>query len=180
MISEITIKNFAIIDELRLTFAEGFNVLTGETGAGKSIILDAVSLLLGGRSDATAVRAGEEMAILEADFALPTGAMRDRISTILVREQIEGDTPDHLLLTREIRKGGRTVCRINGHTVNVTLLKEIGEGLVDIHGQTEHLTLLKPTSHIDLLDRYGGLLNQRAKFAALVRDVEHVRAELRD
>src|SRR5688500_15962578 len=130
MLSEITIKNFAIIDELSLTFASGFNVLTGETGAGKSIILDAVSLLLGGRSDSTSVRSGAEMAILEASFVLPSGPMRDRIAVILKREEVEGETPEHLLLTREIRKGGRTVCRVNGHTVNVNVLKDISEGLV--------------------------------------------------
>lgn len=180
MLSEITIKNFAIIDELTLTFAPGFNVLTGETGAGKSIILDAVSLLLGGRSDTTVVRSGAEMAMLEAAFALPKGPMRERVNEIVTREQLEGDSPDHLVVTREIRKGGRTVCRINGHTCNVTILKEIGEGLVDIHGQTEHLTLLKPNSHIDLLDRYGGLLDQRTKFAVIVREVEKIRTELRD
>src|SRR5687767_5995366 len=121
MLSEITIKNFAIIDNLTLNFAPGFNVLTGETGAGKSIILDAVSLLLGGRSDTTVVRSGAEMAVLEAAFVLPKGGMRERIQAIITREQIEGDSTDHLLVTREIRKGGRTVCRINGHTVNVTL-----------------------------------------------------------
>jgi DNA repair protein RecN (Recombination protein N) len=180
MLSEITIKNFAIIDELSLTFASGFNVLTGETGAGKSIILDAVSLLLGGRSDTTAVRSGAEMAILEASFVLPSGSMRDRIALILKREDIEGETPEHLLLTREIRKGGRSVCRVNGHTVNVNVLKDISEGLVDIHGQTEHLSLLKPTSHIDLLDRFGGLLPKRNEFSKLVKEVEQIRGELRD
>jgi DNA repair protein RecN (Recombination protein N) len=180
MLSEITIKNFAIIDELSLTFASGFNVLTGETGAGKSIILDAVSLLLGGRSDSTAVRSGAEMAILEASFVLSSGPLRDRIAEILKREEVEGETPEHLLLTREIRKGGRSVCRVNGHTVNVNVLKDISEGLVDIHGQTEHLTLLKPSSHIDLLDRFGGLLGKRAEFSRLVKEVEQIRAELRD
>ena len=178
MLTEITIKNFAIIEELNLSFVRGFNVLTGETGAGKSIILDAVSLLLGGRSDATAVRSGSEMAVLEADFLLPPGDNQDRIQTILTREQIEVESPEHLLLTREVRKGGRTVCRVNGYTVNLNVLKEIGEGLVDIHGQSEHLTLLKPSSHIDLLDRYGGLLPQRSEFTKLVKQVEAVRHEL--
>lgn len=180
MLSEITIKNFAIIETLNLDFSSGFNVLTGETGAGKSIILDAVSLLLGGRGDSAVVRSGAEMAVLEAAFTLKQGALRDRIETILAREEIEIESPEHLLITREIRKGGRSVCRVNGYVVNLNVLREIGEGLVDIHGQTEHLTLLKPHSHIELLDRFGGLMGKRAEFSKLVKQVEQVRAELRE
>ncbi len=179
MLSELTIKNFAIIENLTLRFAPGFNVLTGETGAGKSIILDAVTLLLGGRGDTNVVRSGAEMALLEADFVLPPGALRERIQQILVREEAEGDSPEHLLLTREIKRGGRTVCRANGHTVSVNVLREIGEGLVDIHGQSEHLTLLKPASHIDLLDHYGGLLEQRRAVSDQVSAISQVRAEMK-
>ncbi len=179
MLSEITIKNFAIIDDLALSFAPGFNVLTGETGAGKSIILDAVSLLLGGRADTNVVRSGAEAAIIEGTFTLPKGSLRDRIQSILERDGLESDSPEALILTREVKRGGRTIGRINGRTVNVNVLKEIAEGLVDIHGQSEHLTLLKPASHVDLLDRYGGLYNQRTAFADLVHQVQQTRSELR-
>ncbi len=180
MLREITIKNFAIIDELNLTFSPGFNVLTGETGAGKSIILDAVSLLLGGRADTTVVRSGADLAVIEAFFEIPPGTFRERIQAIIAQESIEGEAEDQLLLTREVRKGGRTVCRVNGHTVNLNVLKDVAEGLVDIHGQTEHLSLLKPASHIDLLDRYGGLWDQRRAFSKLVREVEAIRRELHE
>jgi DNA repair protein RecN (Recombination protein N) len=180
MLSEITIKNFAIIEDLALDFAPGFNVLTGETGAGKSIILDAVSLLLGGRADTGVVRSGADTAIIDGVFELPTDDVRGQIEAILTRDQLQGDAPDVLLLAREVKRGGRSVGRVNGHTVNVNVLKEIGEILVDIHGQSEHLSLLKSSSHIDLLDRYGGLADQRASFARLVEQVHQVRSELRD
>ncbi len=180
MLSEITIKDFAIIDQLTLQLAPGFNVLTGETGAGKSIILDAVSLLLGGRADVDDVRTGAQVAIVEGIFLLGEGPVRSHIDQVIVREALEGERPDVLVLTREVRRGGRNICRVNGHTVTLNVLQEIGEGLVDIHGQSEHLSLLKPSSHLELLDRYAGLLEQRKVFAQLVTQVDDVRAELRD
>ncbi len=180
MLTELTITDFAIIDKLTLKFAPGFNVLTGETGAGKSIILDAVSLLLGGRAAGDAIRSGASMAVVEGIFTLPEGATRDRIAAILTREELEGEMPDTLLLSREVRRGSRNVCRVNGRTVTLNLLQEIGEGLVDIHGQSEHLTLLKPASHLGLLDRYGGLVKQRLEFTKLAEKNNKVRAELRN
>jgi DNA repair protein RecN (Recombination protein N) len=180
MLTEITINDFAIIDELRMSFAPGFNVMTGETGAGKSIILDAVSLLLGGRADSDSVRSGAKTALIEGTFELRSKPLRKRVNQILSREGLEGDDPDTLLLSREVRKGGRTICRVNGRTTTVGLLQEIGEGLIDIHGQSEHLTLLKPASHLDLLDRYGGLVEQREAFGRLAKEVAQVRAELHE
>ena len=180
MLSEITIKDFAIIDQLTLQFSPGFNVLTGETGAGKSIILDAVSILLGGRASSEDIRTGASMAIVEGIFVLKEEAIRDAVSAILAREGLEGEAPDVLVLSRELRREGRNICRINGRTVTLSLLQEIGDGLVDIHGQSEHLSLLKPAFHLDLLDHYGGLLDQRRAFSDAVREVEKVRAELHD
>lgn len=178
MLKEITIKDFAIIDELSLQFAQGFNVLTGETGAGKSIVLDAVSLVLGGRGDSDDVRSGEQLALVEGTFELGTATERQQVEAILLREELQGDTPGMLVLSREVRRGGRSVCRVNGRTVSLNILKEIGEGLVDIHGQTEHLSLLKPASHLDLLDRYGNLSGQRSALAEIVEQVQAVRADL--
>ncbi|HOA22406.1 MAG: DNA repair protein RecN [Aggregatilineales bacterium] len=178
MLSEITIRDFAIIDHLTLRFSPGFNVLTGETGAGKSIILDAVSLLLGGRASHDDIRAGAESALVEGIFILRNESTREAINALLEREALEGDAPDLLVLTREVRRGGRNICRVNGRVVTLSILQEISEGLVDIHGQTEHLSLLKPAYHLDLLDRYGGLMEKRRAFSQLVRQVEAVRAEL--
>lgn len=179
MLKEITIKDFAIIDELDLQFARGFNVLTGETGAGKSIVLDAVSLVLGGRGDSDDVRSGKQVALVEGTFELSTDTARQQVEDILLREELQGDTPGVLVLTREVRRGGRSICRVNGRTVSLNLLKEIGEGLVDIHGQTEHLSLLKPAAHLELLDRYGNLSEQREALAEIVEQVRAVRADIR-
>lgn len=180
MLTELTIKDFAIIEQLELSFAPGFNVLTGETGAGKSIILDAVSLLLGGRASNDDIRSGAQQAEVQGCFTLKPGPVREAVEAVVAREDLAGDDPGELLLTREVRRGGRNAARVNGHVVTLSILQEIGEALVDIHGQSEHLSLLKPASHLELLDRYGGLLAQRGAFADLVREIERVRAELKD
>ena len=178
MLSELTISHFAIIDDLSLKFAPGFNVLTGETGAGKSIIIDAVSLLLGGRSDATMVRAGAESARLEGAFTLDA-ELRAAMDPILERESLQDDgSGDTIALGREIRREGRNVCRVNGRTVSLAILKEIGQQLVDIHGQSEHLSLLRVREHLFLLDRYAGLETPRAGIASAARELSAVRKEL--
>ena len=177
MLVELHIRNFAIIEELHLQLAPGFNVLTGETGAGKSIIIDAVGLLLGGRADTTMVRAGAEMAQIEGVFHLDA-RLQALLQPILEREGLEGDAPDVLILGREIRANGRSYCRINGRVVSLGLLEEVGQPLVDIHGQGEHLSLLRPAAQQRLLDRFGGLEAQREALAEQVRQLRAVRREL--
>jgi DNA repair protein RecN (Recombination protein N) len=179
MLAELHIRDFAIIDELQLAFAPGFSVLTGETGAGKSIIIDAVELVLGGRADTTTVRAGTDRANVDAIFQIEP-ERRAAIDAVLRREELEGDEPGLLLLGREVRLSGRSVCRINGRTVTLALLREVAEGLVDIHGQSEHLSLLRVSQHIDLLDRYGELWPLRTSVAEKVIQVREVRQELAD
>jgi DNA repair protein RecN (Recombination protein N) len=155
MLKELSIRNLAIIDSLDLSFAPGFNVFTGETGAGKSIILDAVSLVVGAKSDSTMVREGTDRASIEAVFAINR---EDAVlSSFLQREDLIDDPEsDELTITREIRAEGRSVARVNGHTVNVGILREIGQRLLDIHGQSDHLSLLDPASHAGLVDRFAG------------------------
>jgi len=177
MLTELTISDLAIIDELHLQMAPGFNVLTGETGAGKSIIIDAVSLLLGGRAEAEIVRTGAERALVEGTFHL-NPEIRTVIEPILIENGLEGDEPDTLTLGREIRKGGRSVCRVNGRTVSLAVLREISQYLVDIHGQSEHLSLLRVREHINLLDRYADLWDKRTQFGQLVAQLREVRREL--
>jgi DNA repair protein RecN (Recombination protein N) len=150
MLQELRIDNFAIIQHLELRFDSGLVIFTGETGAGKSIILDAIEALVGGKAEAGMVRSGEDRALLEADFS--TNPDVDRI---LEREDLL-DEPGQVILSREIRKEGRTSCRVNGRSVSQSLLKEIGSSLVDIHGQSEHLSLLNIKQHIQLLDRFAG------------------------
>jgi DNA repair protein RecN (Recombination protein N) len=179
VLSELTIYDFAIIDKLHLRFGPGFNVLTGETGAGKSIIIDAVSLLLGGRGAVDLIRTGASQAAVEGTFSLDDDALT-AIGPLLEQDDLEGDDPAILILAREIRRGGRNVCRVNGRAVSLKVLRGIGEHLVDIHGQTEHLSLMRVREHIDLLDRYGELWPTRAEFASLVRQLRRVRQELAD
>ena len=177
MISELYIKDFAIIDELRLQLAPGFNVLTGETGAGKSIILDAVMLLLGGRAETEMVRSGCETAYVEGVLTLPL-PFREAIAPLLAEEGVEGDDPDTLLLAREVRVNGRNIGRVNGRAVTVTFMRDVSERLVDIHGQGEHLSLLRPRSHLPLLDAYGALQEEQRALAREVRALGKIRREL--
>jgi len=174
---ELNVKNFAIIDELQLRFSPGFNVLTGETGAGKSIIIDAVSTLLGGRADSTMIRSGTDEAQVEGIFHLNEAA-KEAILPLLQKDGLEGDDENILVLAREIRREGRSVCRVNGRAVTLGTLESIGQHLVDIHGQTEHLSLLRVREHIVFLDRYGDLWALRQEVADLVRELRHVRQEL--
>jgi DNA repair protein RecN (Recombination protein N) len=179
LLTELHIRDFAIIDELQLAFVPGFVVLTGETGAGKSIIIDAVELVLGGRADTTVVRAGADQAIVEAAFRLAPESQA-AIAPVLEREELQGDEVDLLLLGREVRLNGRNVCRLNGRTVTLALLREVADGLVDIHGQSEHLSLLRVSQHVNLLDRYAELWPLRTRVAEKVAQVRAVRRELAD
>jgi len=177
VLAELRICDLAIIDELELNFGPGFSVLTGETGAGKSIIIDAVDLVLGGRADSSVVRAGSDRALVEATFRLSADGQRG-LAAVLQREGLESDDPAYLLLAREVRLVGRNVCRVNGRSVTLALLRELATGLVDIHGQSEHLSLLHARNQLDLLDRYADLLPLRAEVASLVRQIGATRAEL--
>lgn len=153
MLLELRIENFAIIQELELKFASGLTTFTGETGAGKSILLDAITALVGGKTDASMIRSDAERASLEALFSLPP-ANREAILAILDREGLR-EEEESLSLAREIRREGRSTARINGHSVGVNLLKELGSFLIDIHGQSEHLSLLNIRQHLGLLDRFA-------------------------
>lgn len=179
MLTELSIQDFAIIDRVRLSLNAGFNVLTGETGAGKSIIIDALGVLLGGRADSNWVRAGAERARIEGMFAL-ADSQRELLAPVLDEYGLTDDVADaeELILTREITAAGRSTGRVNGRAVTAAVLGAVGEALVDIHGQTEHLSLLRVKQHIDLLDRYAGLGEERTRVAETVRKVRAVRQEL--
>lgn len=153
MLAELVINDFAIIDHLQIQFLPGFNVLTGETGAGKSIILDAMALVLGERADTAMIRSGSEKAYVEATFST-TAPANDTLRTFLAEEALDNND-DYLTLARELRTNGRNISRVNGRIANLNILRDIGKELVDIHGQGDHLTLLRPQSHKYLLDAYG-------------------------
>ena len=176
MLTELRIRNFAIIDQLELQLGPGLIILTGETGAGKSIILDAVVMLIGGRADVTVIRAEAEAAFVEGGFSLQ-GPAKEAVLEILKREELLED--EHFVtLTREVRREGRSIARVNGRMVNVALLKELGARLVDIHGQAEHLSLLDSHAHLGLLDRFADLGGGLDGYRQTYRQLQAVRHEL--
>jgi DNA repair protein RecN (Recombination protein N) len=177
MLTELRVHDFAIIDSLTVEFAGGFNVLTGETGAGKSIIVDSIALLLGDRTEANMVRVGAERALVEGVFTLDETS-RAEVEALLSEQGLEPDEPGLVLLGREVRANGRSLCRVNGRAVGQAVLRSLGEMLVDVHGQSEHLSLLRVKEHVNLLDRYGNLWDARTRVAAKVVELRATRKEL--
>ena len=182
MLTELQIENFAIIHKLELKFSAGLTAFTGETGAGKSIILDALEAVMGGRSDSTHIRSGADRALVEATFRIPE-QNRIPIHEILTREALLDDTDsdsDFVIMGRELRREGRNIARINGRNVNVSLLREIGEYLVDIHGQSEHLSLLNIKRHLGLLDSFAGSEPYLEAYRVIYKKVTQTRKELQE
>jgi DNA repair protein RecN (Recombination protein N) len=179
LLTYLTVSNFAIIERLELRPSTGFNALTGETGAGKSIIIDAVSTLLGGRAETDSIRAGAEQALIEGVFSPPEPLYRESLLPVLQEHGLDDGERDGLILTREINRKGRNVCRVNGRLVTLGLLREIGQRLVDIHNQGEHLSLLRVHLHVDYLDRYAGAQELRQAVGDRERALRQTRAELK-
>jgi DNA repair protein RecN (Recombination protein N) len=152
MLRALTIRDFVIVERVELETGAGFTVLTGETGAGKSILVDAIELLVGGRGDASLVRDGAERAELSAEFEFSGNAS---LKQFIGDAGLEGD-PDAVILRRTIDRAGRSRCFINGHSATLAQLRQVGERLVDIHGQHEHQSLLRATAQRDLLDAHAG------------------------
>lgn len=178
MLTELRIENFAIIQQLRLEFVDGLVIFTGETGAGKSIILDALEAVLGGRAETSTIRTGVERAQVEATFKLDP-AIRDQIHALLKAEDLLDD-PDYVTLSREIRNSGPNTARINGRTVTAALQREVGGYLVDIHGQSEHLSLLRVHNHLHLLDSFAGVEPLLQNYLKTYDQLRQVRSQLSD
>ncbi|MBI2941332.1 MAG: DNA repair protein RecN [Chloroflexi bacterium] len=174
MLLQLTIDNFAIIDHLDLTLGAGLNILTGETGAGKSIIIDAVGALLGGRVGPEAIRAGARQAHVEGIFVPPEGS---EVAHLLAEHELAAEE-DTVILSRDVNATGRSIARVNGRAVPQSVLQQIGHTLVDVHGQSEHLSVLRESTHIDFLDGYAGLLPKREAFAAAAAEFRSVRREI--
>ncbi|HZP81406.1 MAG TPA: DNA repair protein RecN [Chthonomonadaceae bacterium] len=175
MLQSLSIRNFAIIDRLDLEFGAGFQVMTGETGAGKSIIIDALNLILGGRAGTEMVRGGAERAVIDAVFAIRGS---DEVQRIVQEMGFELED-DQLFLSREVAANGKSSCRIMGRPATVAQLKEIGDWLVDLHGQHEHQSLLAVSRHLDILDEWGGkaLQSLRAEVAEAYHHLQRLRRE---
>ncbi|MCL2812492.1 MAG: DNA repair protein RecN [Clostridia bacterium] len=167
MLVELSIRNLAIIDAVRIGFAPGFNVLTGETGAGKSIVVDAVNLVLGERADRDMIQAGADKAHVEALFDV-TG----HVAVLKALEELGLEAEDGFLpLAREISVAGRTLCRVGGSVVPLATLRQVAEALLDMHGQHEHQSLLDVRRHLAYLDAYGDAAH--AALVAGVREAYH-------
>lgn len=152
MLTGITIKNIAVIEHAEIQFERGFNVLTGETAAGKSIIIDSVNMVLGGRTGRDLIRNGTDKAVVEAVFHTTRTDLPSDEGMIIVRRELFAD--------------GRNVCKINGESVTVTALREFGENLINIHGQHDNQALLNPARHMDLLDEFAGVELEKSDYKA--------------
>ncbi|AJE02876.1 DNA repair protein RecN [Geobacter pickeringii] len=175
MLTDLSIKNLAIIDSLHVPFRDGLTILTGETGAGKSIIIDAVTLIMGGRASADLIRTGEEEATVEALFLLPSDS---RLSLRLEEMGIECD--GELLVKRIVSRSGRNRVFVGGGLSTLGMLAEIARDLVNIYGQHESQTLLRPENHLTLLDGFAGLQPLRGAYTALFDEYRAIEARLRE
>ena len=171
MLLELTIKNIALIESLRIEFAQGFNVLTGETGAGKSIVVDSVNLALGGRADRDLIRSGADKGGVEALFDISRNPEAMKLAEELGVDADGG----FVCVSRELSRSGRNICRIAGTVLPLSALKQFTALLVDVHGQHEHQTLMNPARHMDFLDAFGDDAH-RQKMQA-VSQAHAVRAE---
>lgn len=178
MLAELTIRNFAVIRDTRIEFVNGFNALTGETGAGKSIVIDALGAVLGARTSSEFVRTGERSAYVEAVFDLANMPTLAQIQTALAEVGVEVSPDDPLVLSRDINTNGRSTARVNGRALTAAALTQLGEMLVDIHGQSDHLSLLRSSAQLDLLDRFSGVLQLRSELGNSYRDWNAVRQRL--
>ena len=179
MLLELEIRDFALIDHLRLQFEPGLTILSGETGAGKSILIDAVSMCLGGRGDRELVKSGREKARIQAIFEV---ALIPRQKEVLEEAGVELDDDQQLIVSREIYHNGRSVSRINGVTLTQQLLKLIMQPIADLHGQHEHQSLLRQETHLTLLDTFGGPALQRAasSYLQMYENMRSLEKELKD
>lgn len=174
MLLELRIKNFALIDELNINFSQGFNVLTGETGAGKSILIDSVNFLVGEKFNKEIIRTGCDFAFVEGIFEIKN----KEIFKILEGYGIESD--DYLVIAREINQNNKSIIRINGRTTNLSIIREISKLLIDIHGQHEHQSLLDESKHIDILDSFCGneFKNIKEEYRNVFDRVKQIEKEL--
>ncbi|MCL2281254.1 MAG: AAA family ATPase, partial [Dehalococcoidia bacterium] len=164
MLAELKIKSFGIIDELIWEPSKSFNVITGETGAGKSLVIDAIEALLAGKLDEESIRFGDASARIEAVFSLPNNSLLSRLHALLEYNGVVAED-GVLLISCDFRRQGRAVLRINGSAVTRALLREIGTLLVDVHAQSQHLSLFDRRQHLNYLDAYADTMAQRAAFA---------------
>jgi len=173
MLRELHIRNFALMDEVHIEFPAGFNVLTGETGAGKSIIIKALSLLLGERASIEDIREGKDESVVEGVFTVDQELKK-------VLEDSGFEVQDELIIKRVVKRDGKGQVFINNTRAGVKFLQTIGRKLFDIHGQHQHQLLLDETQHIEFLDLYGGLIGLREEFQSVYQEMKNKKAEFKN
>jgi len=181
MLVQLEVENVAIIEKLKLPMQEGFTVLTGETGAGKSIIIDSLNALLGSRVSRELIRSGAEKASVQGLFSYDPDKS-NKLDELLDSMGIEPQEDKSILISRTFTESGKNICRVNGTMVTVGMLKEIGQRLVDIHGQHDNQSLLRTETHIELLDSFAGeqLATVKEEYKALLRELNSLKAKLKD
>ena len=177
MLDELDIQDFVLADRLRVRFSPGLTAITGETGAGKSLIVDALGVLLGDRASPDLIRTGASVARIEGSFLVSEGD--EDLLQLLAEVGIEPEE-GMLIISREMSASGRSSARINGRAVVQSTLSAVGNRLVDIHSQTEHLAILRPAQHVDYLDRYAATLPDRRRIASGVAELRELRSELNE
>jgi DNA repair protein RecN (Recombination protein N) len=177
VLDELTVRGFGIIEAITWRPGPGLNIITGETGAGKSLVVDAVEALLSGQVKEEDIRHGEAAARVEGAFSLPSGEAGAALEEVLEARGL-GEEDGGLLLSCDFRRAGRTVPRVNGQAVSRSVLQEIGGALVDIHGQSEHLSLLRREHHLDILDAFAHTLDTRRRFGDKVAELHRLEREI--
>ncbi len=178
MLLELRVTNLGIIEEINWRLGHGLNVITGETGAGKSLVIDAVETLLAGKADEEAIRYGADEARVEGVFNLPQDKSLSQLRELLTAKGLETDE-ETLVINCELKREGRGIIRVNGHAVPRGLLQQIGRFLIDLHGQSEHLSLLNKKYHLDFLDAYAHTLEQRHIFSTEAVELYKAEQELK-
>ena len=162
MLAELYVENFALIERLQIEFSSGLNIITGETGAGKSLLTDAVGMLLGGKGDKDLIRQGTGKALIEGTFS---GPFSHAVNVFCEENGIDNET---IVVSREMNADGKNTVRLNGRRITLSFLEQLAPLLMNIHSQTEHFSLFKEEEQLLLLDRFGGapILNQKEKVKA--------------
>jgi len=178
LLVELRVKNLGIIEDMNWKLDDGLNVITGETGAGKSLIIDAVELLLSGKADEEVIRHGVDQAQIEGVFSLPPKENLASLRALLAEKELATDE-ETLVIECQLRRQSSDIIRVNGHAVPKAFLRQIGSLLVDIHGQSEHLSLFDSSSHLDFLDTYAHTMEMRGNFTTKAKELNRVEQELK-
>ncbi len=175
MLQRLTIKNVALIEHADITFTRGLNVLSGETGAGKSVILDSVNFVLGAKADRSMIRYGETECMVKAEFSVP-----ETSKAVQALREMDIDSDGEIIISRKFSENGKNAIKINGNTVTATMLRQVTDSLVDVHGQSEHFFLLKESNQLKLLDDVIGaeMVQAKEKLSALLKEKRHIEEQI--